>query len=207
MTGRLAALLLLTIALVVGLVAWGFTRNDAPHVTPPATGLVVGDSLVYQSANALRDQLRARGWTPVLDARIGSGILGGYTIDKWPPRIAQLVCAANPDVVVVVLGTNGCGLPCSSPAAAIDTDMALLRDVPFVYWVNVKENSPIPPKPHAINAALEQAKHRWDNLHVIDMNARFDDHRDLLRSDRIHFNRKGVLVFTELVIDALPPAH
>ena len=76
--------------------------------------------------------------------------------------------------------------------------------MPRVYWVNVKESSPIPPHPKAVNDALQQAKKRWKNLRTIDMNKAFAHHPELLLSDRIHFDDQGVAEFVKLVADKLP---
>jgi lysophospholipase L1-like esterase len=177
--------------------------HDGPKVTKPATVVVVGDSLLYQSGVPLQRALKQRGWTAVLDGRPGSGIIGGFSIGSWPERIAALVRVAKPDIVVVELGTNGC-TGCRSVAAGIDAVMAPLHDIERVYWVNVKENSPRPPHPKAVNAAIENAKHRFKNLRIIDMNKRFDDHPGLLMSDHIHFDTAGIAAFVELVADTLP---
>jgi lysophospholipase L1-like esterase len=177
--------------------------HDAPKITKPATVVVVGDSLLYQSIGPLQQALRQRGWVPVTDGRPGSAIVGGFSISSWPERIKELVRAANPDVVVVELGTNGCG-DCASIDAGIDAVMAPLRKVPRVYWVNVKDYSPIPPDPKAINDALERATDRFGNLRIIDMNKRFAGHPELLQSDRIHFDTPGQRAFAQLVASALP---
>jgi lysophospholipase L1-like esterase len=177
--------------------------HDTPKITQPATVLVVGDSLVFQSGGPLRERLEQRGWTAVMDARPGSGIIGGFSIGSWPSRIAALVRASNPDVAVVELGTNGC-TGCTSLAAGIDAVMAPLRDVERVYWLNVRVDAAKPPNPRAVNAAIAAAQDRYENLHVVDMNRRFEDHPELVMPDRIHFNDAGVAAFAELVVDALP---
>jgi lysophospholipase L1-like esterase len=176
--------------------------GDDFDVTKPAVALVVGDSLLYQSAPHVREALEDKGWVPVLDARPGSGIGGGLSIGSWPDRVAELVRATKPDAVIVELGTNGCE-GCASLDRAIDELMRPLRDVPRVYWLNVKEQGPIPPDPEAVNAALERAADRWDNLRIVDMNEEFADRPELL-SDGVHFTAEGERVFAELVADLLP---
>jgi lysophospholipase L1-like esterase len=176
--------------------------GDDFDVTKPAVALVVGDSLLYQSAPEVKAALEDKGWVPAMDARPGSGISGGFSIGGWPERVAELVRATKPDVAIVELGTNGCQ-GCESLDRAIDAVMRPLRDVPRVYWLNVKEYSPIPPDPKAVNDALERAHERWDNLRIVDMNDEFADKRDLL-SDGVHFTREGERLFAELVEDQLP---
>jgi lysophospholipase L1-like esterase len=177
--------------------------HHEPSVTKPATALVVGDSLLYLSADAVRTALKEKGWTPVLDPRVGSGINGGYTIDTWPPRVHDLVRASHPDVVFVELGTNGC-TGCHSLDAAIDDIMRQLRGVPRVYWLNVRDASPIPDDPEAVNDAIERAPSRWGNLRVIDMNKAFEGHPEWLLSDKIHFNAAGQRELAKLIVDKLP---
>jgi lysophospholipase L1-like esterase len=177
--------------------------HHQPRVTEPATALVVGDSLLYLAATDVRSALQEKGWKPVVDARVGSGIDGGFTIDKWPPRVHDLVRAAHPDVVFVELGTNGCS-GCHSLDAAIDDIMRELRGVPRVYWVNVKENSPIPPDPKAVNTAIDKAPQRWGNLRVLDLNGLFEGHAEWLLPDHIHFNAAGQREFATLLAGALP---
>jgi lysophospholipase L1-like esterase len=113
------------------------------------------------------------------------------------------VQTTKPDVVVVELGTNGCG-SCYTIDAGIDAVMRELASVRTVYWVNVKDNSPIPPDPPAVNAALQRATTRYTNLHIIDMNRRFASHPELLLPDRIHFNYVGIGVFARMIAAALP---
>jgi lysophospholipase L1-like esterase len=177
--------------------------HHEPKVTKPATVLVVGDSLLYLSAEAVRTALTRKGWTPVLDPRIGSGINGGYTIDKWPPRVHDLVRATHPDVVIVELGTNGC-TGCQSLDAAIDDIMRELRGVPRVYWLTVRDASPIPDDPRAVNNAIERAPRRWQNLRIIDMNDAFEGHPEWLLPDKIHFNPAGQRALAKLLAGALP---
>jgi lysophospholipase L1-like esterase len=169
----------------------------------PSRVLLVGDSLLFQSRNTVVDALRARGWHATVDGRPGSAITGGYTIGNWPKQLGKLVRQTKPDVVVVELGTNGCGT-CFTIDAGIDAVMQKLHGVRTVYWVNVKDNSPIPPDPEAINDALQWATRRYSNLHVIDMNRRFDHHPELLIPDHIHFNEAGIGVFARMIAAALP---
>ena len=71
-------------------------------VTPilvPKTVLCVGDSLTSGAAQALNDQLQAKGFDPVLHAIPGSGLLD--TKVNWADTARQLVAQFNPDVVVV----------------------------------------------------------------------------------------------------------
>jgi lysophospholipase L1-like esterase len=195
-----------TVVLALVAAACGNDQGPIPvqaGAQQPPRVLLVGDSLLFMSRNTVEDALRARGWRSTVDGRPGSTITGGYTIGSWPAQLATLVKQARPNVVVVELGTNGCG-SCFTIDAGIDAVMRELGAVRTVYWVNVKDNSPIPPDPEAINAALQRATLRYSNLHIIDMNRRFASHPELLLPDRIHFNYVGIGVFARMIAATLP---
>ncbi|HET9730611.1 MAG TPA: GDSL-type esterase/lipase family protein [Acidimicrobiia bacterium] len=177
--------------------------SSRPEVRAPASVLVVGDSITFQSTADVRTALRVAGWTVSVDGRPGSRVTGGYTIGSWPARLAADVHPTPPDVVVIELGTNGCGF-CTTDAEGIDSVMATLREVPRVYWLNVRLHAPATPDPAAFNRALDAATSRWHNLHVIDMNGRFDDNAKLVSFDHTHLTTAGERVFADMIVHALP---
>ena len=90
-------------------------------VTPllvPKTVLCVGDSLTSGAAQALNDQLQAKGFDPVLHAIPGSGLLD--TKVNWADQARQLVAQFNPDVVVVEF-IGDYGLLGERPGVAINS--------------------------------------------------------------------------------------
>jgi lysophospholipase L1-like esterase len=112
------------------------------------------------------------------------------------------LASAPVDVAVVELGTNDC--VCRRIADGIDAVMAALQHVPRVYWINVREGAPTPDDARAIDAALQQATHRWSNLHVIDMNRRLRRKPQLIAPDRVHLSAAGSAVFANMIVSALP---
>jgi hypothetical protein len=199
------AVLLLPLVLAGGVVAACGEDGPDARVTRPATALVVGDSILHQSTEEVRAELEAAGWTAVIEAHGGANLLRGIGVPSWPDLLARRVAEANPDVVVVELGTNGCA-PCESFDTAIDRVMEPLREIGRVYWVNVKEVGPIPERPGPLNEALEDATDRWDNLEVLDMDERFSGDPDLVLRRNPHLTRRGEQAFAEFVVDALPDA-
>jgi lysophospholipase L1-like esterase len=189
-------------ALALAVAVVGAACGDDEWVTAPATVVVAGDSLVFQSGDPLPRALEAKGWQAHLDGRPGSTITGGSTIDSWPDRLRDLVAQYDPDAVVVVLGTNGCR--CRSLAAGIDAVMRPLRRVPRVYWVGVREDAPVPDDPVSVNEALEAAEHRYGNLDVLDLDDHFDERPELIDRDGIHFNDAGEREFSRWIADHLP---
>jgi lysophospholipase L1-like esterase len=205
-SGRTRVRIAIGVVVALALVAAGvvvLATRDRGRDGPAPTVLVVGDSLLYQSAPTVSKALESRGWHAVIDGRPGSGITGGFSIGSWPDRITDLVKIAKPKVAIVELGTNGC-TDCTKYDDGIDRVMQRLRGVPQVYWVNVKLDCPVPPDPGAVNAAINRATKRWKKLRVIDMNSRFYGKPQLLIADRIHFNDAGEKVFAKLLASSLP---
>jgi lysophospholipase L1-like esterase len=177
--------------------------DDEPKITEPATAVIVGDSLLYQSSADVQRELDQRGWKHAIYGIPGAGIVGGYSVVRWADRLRELVRASKPDIVVIELGTNGCA-GCTSLDDAIDAIMKPLRSVERVYWVNVREDAPVPSDPKALNDALERAKDRFDNLRIIDMNDDFDDHPGWIIEDGIHFSDAGEREFAKMLAEKFP---
>lgn len=173
-----------------------------PVVNAPATVVLVGDSILVGAASEVTTALKREGWTVHIDAVGGTAIMGTPPIVRWPQRLDALVRERRPDVVVIELGTNDCG--CPRTADGIDALMGRLRSVDRVYWVNVREGAPTPEDPVAMNDAIDNAQDRWSNLHIIDMNQRFDDRSDWVEDDRIHPNERGNKELADLIADSLP---
>jgi hypothetical protein len=163
--------------------------------------VLIGDSLLNQSREAVDRVLRAYGWVPVIEARDGASLygLGGL---HWPERVRDLVRFTRPDAAVVELGTNGCGR-CASRAKAINAIMGQLETVDRVGWLNVKEGAWLPPDPSAMNAQLRAAARLWPNLALWDLDAHFAGRPELLAGDGLHFSDAGILVFAAFIAERL----
>jgi lysophospholipase L1-like esterase len=185
---------------LVSLVALGGCSGRAA-VAGPATVVLVGDSILFGAKEDVTTVLRRDGWTVHIDAVSGTAITGGFGVDSWPKRIEALVRDLRPNVVVVELGTNGC--ECGHVSEGIDAVMQSLRSVRRVYWINVRQDAPSPENPPAMNDAIDDAQERWSNLHVIDFNERFADHREWMR-DGLHPNARGNQEIATLIAESLP---
>jgi lysophospholipase L1-like esterase len=181
---------LLGVALVLAVVALPVVCSGEP--SPPGTVLLAGDSLLWQARPAVDRALSDDGWTVQSWAVPGSGITGGGSppVD-WPTRMDELVSEHDPEIVVVELGTNGCGPGCSSVDDAIDGIMREVTDVPVVLWLDVREEAPLPPERAEINDALRNATSRWENLTVLSFDDWFRGHPELLDHDNIHLSSFG----------------
>lgn len=193
---------LLGIALLLGIIVLPVVCSGEP--SPPGTVLLAGDSLLWQSRPAVDRALSDDGWTVQTWAVPGAGITGGGspTVD-WPTRMHGLVDEHDPEIVVVELGTNGCGPACPSVPEAIDGIMREVADVPVVLWLDVREDAPQPPERAEINDALQEATGRWENLTVLSMDEWFRGHPQLLDSDNIHLSSRGQQVMATRIRAAI----
>jgi hypothetical protein len=169
-----------------GLLVASAAACDGGDLEPPGPVLLVGDSIFFGAAGELTWVLAADGWEVTVDARPGSGIGGGgYDGVVWPSRLRDLVAYVRPQVVVVELGTNGCG-NCDSVPDAIAAAMEELEDVDSVLWLRVATTGPRAAQGHQINAALEQAAQRWDNLELLPYDEWMAGRTDLVPADDVH---------------------
>jgi lysophospholipase L1-like esterase len=178
-----------------------------PH--PPGRILLVGDSLLFQAADEVRARFEGDGWTVTMAGYMGSGIAGGGIGDvDWPARVADLAGTDAPAVAVVELGTNGCGLRCTTVPATIDAIMAPLAGVDRVVWLTGRPNAGNAGSIAKINSALGQATARWSNLEVVPLAPWFAGRAGVDLDDGIHLTDEGQAVMAaELgdVIDGAPP--
>jgi lysophospholipase L1-like esterase len=114
---------------------------------------------------------------------------------------AGLLDGARPfgEVVVIALGYNDAATPGAFPIW-IDELMAHVRDVPRVFWVNLRNAREWV---SAANADLVAATSRWPNLRIIDWDARSTPDPFLTYGDGLHLNPLGQLVMGEVVARAL----
>jgi lysophospholipase L1-like esterase len=172
-------------------------------VARPGPVLLVGDSIFALAKDDLNWVLRSDGWTTTVDAYPGAGIRnGGFTFVDWPSRLRDLVAYVRPAVVVVELGTNGCG-ECDSIRDAIAADMWQLREVDTVLWLNTATFGPRAAQGRQVNAALEDATERWGNLEILPFDDWFEGETDLIPADDVHPTDAGAQALARHVRDAL----
>lgn len=164
----------------------------SPEPSPPGPILVVGDSLLYQMGDELLWVLQSDGWEVHLDAVIGAGIAGGGSpaVD-WSDRLQALVDEHDPELVIVELGTNGCGPGCRSLEEEIDGVLDELNGVPVVLWLGVRTDAPLREDPVAINAALAEAADDRDEVTVLPFQDWFAGHPELVSVDGVHLSHEG----------------
>jgi lysophospholipase L1-like esterase len=172
-------------------------------VARPGPVLLVGDSIFALAKDDLNWVLRSDGWTTTVDAYPGAGVRnGGFTFVDWPSRLRDLVAYVRPTVVVVELGTNGCG-QCDSVPEAITADMRQLRDIKMVLWLNTATFGPRGAQGRQVNAAIDAAARQWDNMEVLSFDDWFEGRTDLIPADDVHPTDDGAQALARHVGDAL----
>ena len=174
---------------------------------------MVGDSITGGSSTALREAFIDLGIDDdeiVIDSetsrRIENGNgKNGNTLSGARALQALLDDGVDPSVWVIALGTNDVGLfgtpqECAELIEEITT--LLPPPVPLV-WVNVYRSSEVR-ETRVFNEVLEGVLAARGGAIVADWySIASDPDRDVLRSDNLHPNDEGRLVFADLVVQAL----
>jgi lysophospholipase L1-like esterase len=188
--------------------------DDAPERGAPCTSgprgpdrvLVLGDSNLFESSEQVEGALSNAGFAPTLSSypALGLNDLDAYWLGKLPGLLA-----ADPDVVVVALGTNDTSDQGDVDAfpAELDRMMEAIGDRPVV-WVTHVDPRPfeVPGGAKAVNAAIRAAPARWPNLTVLDRTPVLTEHPELLREDALHFTPAGMQSFADAIRKAAADA-
>lgn len=189
-----------TSALVVALVtllvatpaALAAPRPPAPEPPRPSPVdqrvFVLGDSVLLGAQGTVAARLASTGWTPNVFAAESLHI---YNVGP----IVDANRFGNGDVVVISLGAND-GISAQELTIWLDGLMEHLRDVPKVFWVNLRQFTDWVP---AANAVIADAVHRWPNLAVIDWDTRATPDPGLVYADGLHLNDAGAAAFADLI--------
>jgi hypothetical protein len=160
---------LIAAGVVVVAIAGMIADARATSVVRGPNVLVIGDSIMEQSAGAVRYALDADGWNATVDAQ------GGTAIQNWPKAATELVAADHPNVAVVELGTNNCAA-CPDLAPDINDLMRVLSHTDLVVWLNVQEDASYPSDAPWINQVLASTLVWWPNATMLDFSSHFAGH-------------------------------
>jgi len=179
--------------------------SSGPEPVSGPRVLLVGDSILTGANSTVADALRARGWDPVVRA------LPGTKIVDWAKALPQVVAEVQPNVAVVELGTNDCPPDdCRFLDAYIDEVMAALTSTAdAVLWLNAQQDVTVTflteNNWNYVNAAIQSADVRWQNMFLVDMNTRLAGHPEWHQPDGVHLNAAGNEQLATLIADALEP--
>jgi lysophospholipase L1-like esterase len=169
---------------------------DSPRV------LVVGDSILNQSADVTRQALTDAGWDPFVVA------YGGTAIEQWTAHLPQLLADHDPSIVVVELGTNDCtdGV-CPDLDGKIELALEALQGAEEILWLNVQTGPTYPAGSERINRALDDAASSHANVRIVDFSDEFAGHPAWLDAGGPHLTPAGQLAFARLITDAVDKFH
>jgi hypothetical protein len=181
------------VALVVGAVVGigqAVVTSGPAHADTGGAGsrvMLLGDSILEQSADAAVAALAGHGVRTTVDARGGTGLLNGF---DWMAHAAELVAAERPDVIVAVfsgnyfpphvLGADGAEIFHGTPAffaaweAAADRFMAAVTATGAqVLWIKAPPmRAPyVSASNDGVWAAYQRMALRWPQAHLLDAGA------------------------------------
>jgi lysophospholipase L1-like esterase len=194
----------LAIAAAAVVVVVGLVMATAAETEPfPVSGrnvLLVGDSLLANSRDAVEQTLVAEGWDPTI------GAVPGSTIDIWQARLAPVAARARPNVAVVELGTNDCFEGRCDLAPQIDRIVAeVSKTADVVLWLTVQA-TPTHPVPYDhVNEQIRLAAARHPDMRIVEFGALFDEHPEWHIADGLHPNEAGQRAMADLIAAELRP--
>lgn len=211
---RIGAGLALALLLSLGAAACSSddTRRSAPHeTTAPTTTpapvttavadrpvvVVLGDSNTYDSGPEVDAAFTAAGLTADMRAIPGSG-LKDNAID-WLPE-AEAIVAAQPDAVVIALGTNDAASARNARDFAARADELLAALGPLrVVWVTHTEDGVVNPgsNERQVNEVIRSLPATHPNVTVLDLAPVIAQRPEVLGSDRLHYEGAGRVWFGE----------
>lgn len=181
--------------------AMGFVASCSDSVESPRV-VVVGDSILNQSADEVRTSLQQHEWAPVVAA------FGGSAIEQWTARLPALIAEHDPSIVVVELGTNDCTAGPDCPIEQrIEAALEALSGAEQILWLNVQTGPAYPAGAERINAALDAASASHPNLQIVDFSDEFAGHPAWLDAGGPHLTPAGQLAFAKLITDAVDEFH
>lgn len=171
---------------------------------------MVGDSITRASSKSLTSVLEQQGFTEItieaeVSRRIAVGDGKGEPLSGVRTLYTMIAEGIDPDVWAIAMGTNDVGKYDDADAyASLIDQMLSMPDakVPIV-WVDVYNPTQLAAT-KVFNLVLrERASDRGNTTVLSWFDLASDPKGKILRSDKIHPNEKGTLVFADLVSTAL----
>jgi lysophospholipase L1-like esterase len=210
----LPGLVLLSLLSVLSLWSGAPSASRTGRTAPPGgTVLLIGDSIAQSIAEEARVDIEAEGRTVVVQGVGGTGLTRGSparqlgaTFD-WQQRLAELDAAYDPDVVIIVLGTNDVFAVAAGEDYAPHVSRLLsATDAPTVYWANVASHTANEMRnagAWAINTAI--ATHEREGYSVVPFDEMVSTVGENLDRDGLHLSATGQSAFSSLVATMTAP--
>ncbi|MEP7113580.1 MAG: GDSL-type esterase/lipase family protein [Ilumatobacteraceae bacterium] len=187
----------------------GVGQLPAPVVSRTKFAMV-GDSITKASSEALTTVLEGQGFTDItieaeVSRRIAVGDGKGEPLSGVKTLFTMISEGVAPDVWAIAMGTNDVGKykDRTEYASLIDQMLAMPDATVPIIWVDVYNPNQIPGT-KMFNKVLRERAAKRDNTTV---QSWFDlasaPNEKILRTDHIHPNARGTVVFADLVSTAL----
>jgi lysophospholipase L1-like esterase len=154
----------------------------------PPDVFFLGDSVMLGAESAILDAFGR--WEVTFDAQVSRSTVGGLVVLK--ARLDEIK-----DMVVIQMGTND-GTALGPYAQHVDEIMRLLKDVPLVVWLTIREARDYYAD---TNATLRTTVAKYPNAQVADWNAAAP--ADGMYGDGLHLRPEGGVAMAALVHDAV----
>ncbi len=190
----------------VGVVGAAVLATAGPAAAADHTVALLGDSLLGQMAEEVQPQLEAGGWRVVLEHVNGSGASVGSLVNQpydWTTEVARVDQAEDPEVLVIVLGTNDAEPVNAGEPYGPDIDRILAgTDAPRIYWADCSQHTGVQARNDGcalIAGALFDAKGRRPELEVLPFDAEVASDPQHSAGDSVHLSQWGQDAFASLV--------
>jgi GDSL-like lipase/acylhydrolase family protein len=154
--------------------------------------LIVGDSNVFNSTNAIHDDLSDAGFEPIVHGYPGFGLAD---FDRYWNVVLRELLEEDPAIVVVALGTNDTvsAAALEQVPGRIDQMMGRIgdREVIWITVANFRPGGVTPTAGAEVNKDLLAAAARWKNLTLLDWAAVIEADPSVLAPDRLHWSPRG----------------
>ena len=187
----------------------GVGKLPAAEVTRTKFAMV-GDSITKASSKVLTDVLKNQGFTDItieaeVSRRIAVGDGKAEPLSGVKTLFTMISDGVNPDVWGIAMGTNDVGKYKNADEYASLIDQMLSMpdaNVPIV-WVDVYNPNQLPGTKLFNEVLRERAAARANTTVLSWFDLASDPKEKILRTDHIHPNEKGTVVFADLVSAAL----
>ena len=171
---------------------------------------MVGDSITKASSPSLTSVLETKGFTEItieaeVSRRIAVGDGKGEPLSGVKTLFTMIAEGVRPDVWAIAMGTNDVGKYDDAQAYAglIDQMMSMPEPTVPIVWVDVYNPIQLAATKLFNQVLRERAEARGNSTVLSWFDLASDPQASILRTDHIHPNQKGTLVFADLVSKAL----
>jgi lysophospholipase L1-like esterase len=171
---------------------------------------MVGDSITKASSKSLTEALQSRGFIDItieaeVSRRIAVGDGKGEPLSGVKTLFSMIADGVQPDVWAIAMGTNDVGKYQSRDqyAELIDQMLSMPDATTPIVWIDVYNPNQLPGTKMFNKVLRERAALRGNTTVESWFDLASDPKEQILRTDHIHPNAMGTVVFASLVSKAL----